>query len=299
MRHLRAGLWLGALVALSGCNNVPWLRPTPPAAGPRASTGAPTASELVAALNSNAQRVQALECHDVDLDCTAEGNSVGLTAVMVCQKPRNFRLSARAVGNTVADMGSNDREFWFWVSKNEPPYLYHCSYEDYARGVRMPLPFQPDWIVEALGIGEYDPARAYRLIPNGAAVDLVEDTMAQGQPVHKITRLVRNRNYQWQVSAHILQDARGQEICSAYITDVQQDGATGVVVPRRVQMQWPAQRMRMKMKLDRPTINPALNQQRIAMLFTRPTLRDVPSYDLARGLDAPGGPLRPAGSFNR
>ena len=118
---------------------------------------------------------------------------------MICQKPRNFRLSAKALGNTAADLGSNDREFWFWISKNEPPYLYHCSYEDYARGVRMPLPFQPDWIVEALGVGEYDPAKNYRVVPSGAGVDLVEETTSQGQPVRKITRLARGRNYQWQV----------------------------------------------------------------------------------------------------
>src|SRR6516164_4441940 len=130
MRYLRLGGSLAAIVMLAGCNNVPWLRPAPQAVGPRASAGTPTAAELVAALNSNASRVHSLQCRDVDLDCTAQDQSFGLTSMMVCQKPRNFRLRARAVGNDVADIGSNDREFWFWISKAEPPYLYHCSYED-------------------------------------------------------------------------------------------------------------------------------------------------------------------------
>jgi hypothetical protein len=301
MKHLRVAGWLAFLLLAAGCNNAPWLRQTPQApSGPRASAGAPTAAELVAALNSNAQRVQALQSNDVDLDCTAEGRSVGLTALMVCQKPRNFLLRARALGNTAADLGSNDREFWFWISRNEPPYLYHCSYEDFARGVRMPLPFQPDWIVEALGIGEYDPAKAYRVVPNNAGADLVEETTSQGQAVRKITRFIRNRNYQWQVVGHILQDSRGQVICAASISEVQQDSATGVVLPRRVLMEWPAERLKMKMKVDHPVVNPALNPQQVAMMFTRPVMKDVPSYDLARGLDGPTGYVRPAGAaFNR
>ena len=299
MRQLRGFGSLALLLLATGCNNVPWLRPAPQAAAPRASAGTPAAAELVAALNANAQRVQSLRSNDVDLDCTADGRSVGLTAFMICQKPRNFRLSAKALGNTAADLGSNDREFWFWISKNEPPYLYHCSYEDYARGVRMPLPFQPDWIVEALGVGEYDPAKNYRVVPSGAGVDLVEETTSQGQPVRKITRLARGRNYQWQVVGHLLQDARGQVICAAQILDVQQDAATGVLLPRRVLMQWPAEKLQMKMKIDRPVVNPPLDQQSMVTLFTRPALRDVPSYDLARGLDSPGGGLRPAGAFNR
>jgi hypothetical protein len=201
------------------------------------------------------------------------------------------------MGNTAVDMGSNDREFWYWISKAEPPYLFHCAYEDFARGqARMPFPFQPDWIMEALGIAEYDPSRPYEVIPNGNTIDLVEKTVSpQGQPVRKVTRLTRGNNRQLQVTAHILQDMSGKEICSAYVAEAQQDSATGTVLPRQVQLIWPAERIKMKMKFDRMAVNPPLAPDRSALLFTRPALRDVPSYDLARGLDAAGPGLRPAG----
>jgi hypothetical protein len=232
------------------------------------------------------------------MDCTSNGQSVGLRAAMACQKPRNFRMKAQLMGSTAVDLGSNDQEFWYWISKADPPYLFHCSYEDFARGqARMPFPFQPDWIMEALGIAEYDPSKAYEVVANGQAIDLVERTVSpQGQPVRKVTRLSRGRNRQLQVTAHLLQDAQGKEICSAFVTDVQQDAATGALLPRHVQLVWPAERLRMKLRLDQVAVNPgSITGDRVALLFNRPSLRDVPSYNLARGLDAPSGGLQPAG----
>lgn len=294
MRWTWPALAVACLTYGVGCNSVPFSRNSQPASGVRVGAGTPTAADLVASLNDNARRVQSVECRDVDLDCTKGWESVGLRAAMVCQKPRSCRLVAKVMGNTAVDMGSNDQEFWYWLSKADPPYLFHCSHDDFSRGrARTPFPFQPDWVIEALGIAEYDPSKPYEVVPTAAGVDLVERTHSpQGEPVRKVTRLTRRGN-QLQVTAHLLQDAQGREICSALIADAQQDPTTGAVLPRQVQLNWPAERIRMKMRFDRPTVNPPLTPDRVAVLFTRPALRDVPAYDLARGLDAPG--LRPAG----
>jgi hypothetical protein len=290
---------------LAGCTSLPFTRGITgsPSAGLRINSATPSAAELVASLNDNARRVQTIQCSDVDLDCQQGAQPVGLRASLVCQKPRNFRMSGKIMGNTAVDIGSNENEFWFWISKAQPPYLYHCSYDDYARGARLPFPFQPDWVPEALGMAEYDAAKQYEVVAQHNGVDLIESgTSSQGQPVRKVTRLVRARSGQWQVSAHIIQDATSRagdgtyrEICSATIMDWQQDTVTGALLPRQVQLVWPAEKMKMKMKFNRLEVNPQLSQDRVAVLFTRPMLRDVPSYDIARGLDSPAPGLRPAG----
>ena len=297
MRIIWSALAVATVVVVLGCNSVPFMRSGQPTQGLRVNSATPTAADLVASLNDNARRVQALECRDVDLDCTKAWESVGLRAVMVCQKPRSFRMNAKVMGNTAVDLGSNDREFWYWISKAEPPYLFHCSYDDYARAqTRKPYPFQPDWIIEALGISEFDPSKNYEVVPAGNSIDLVEKSLSpQGQPVRKVTRLSRGQNRQIQVTAHLLQDAAGHEICSAYVSDVQQDPTTGAILPRQVLLVWPAERIKMKMRFDRFTVNPPLTPDRIALLFNRPMLQNVSSYDLARGLDVPAGQLRPAG----
>src|SRR5262249_37122145 len=97
---------------LAGCSQVPFYRGnTAPAPGLRIASPTPQAAELVASLNANSQRVQAVQCADIDLDCQQGAQTVGLRGGLVCQKPRNFRLTAKVMGNVAVDIGSNDREF--------------------------------------------------------------------------------------------------------------------------------------------------------------------------------------------
>jgi hypothetical protein len=293
----RAFLAPAALALLgTGCNSWPHLRDATGgrAHGP-AAAAAPTAADLVAYVNANASRIQSLECRDVDLDCSQRLQSFGLRGPLACQKPRDFRMNARVGGNTEVDLGSNDHEFWYWIRRADPPYLFHCSHEDFARGLaRMPFPFQPDWIMEALGMAELDPNKEYKLVAHPGRFELVENaTSPQGQPVRKV--IVFNRApSSVQVTAYLLQDAKGNEICSAHVTETQMDRASGAVIPRRIQLSWPAEHVKLKMKLDDVLVNQPIDANRKATLFARPNLRDVRSYDLARGIDQGNG-LRQTG----
>ncbi|MBY0525053.1 MAG: hypothetical protein K2R98_16730 [Gemmataceae bacterium] len=305
MRHVSVTLGLGSLLLLAGCNQFQPLKgghaAQPVAARP---TEAPTAAALVAYLNDNARRIQSLDCSELDLDARQRLQSVGLNGWMVCQKPRNFRMGARVVGNQAVDMGSNDSEFWYWISKAEPPYLFHCSYEDFSRGkVQMPFPFQPEWIMEAMGMAEYGAPESYRVNATQNSIELIQDTKtSQGVAVRKVTVFSRGpaQGTVPQVTAHVLQDANGKEICSAQVSEVQQDRASGAIIPKRVRLVWPQEHMELKMKLDRVSVNQPIPEQRVATLFTRPRLANVQSYDLARGLDqAPGQVRRTSGIQER
>lgn len=291
---------LAAPLILAGCSQVPWARQGSATQGLRVASANPTAADLVSAVNENARRVQTLECRNVSLDCSQGRESVGLLGLLACQPAaRNFRMTAKALGSTEVDLGSNSQEFWFWVKRAPQPYLYHCSHQDFASGqAQMPFPFQPDWIVEALGVAEYNPAKSYRVQTYAGGFDLMEDsTSPQGAPVRKITRFSRSQG-QLLVSAHVLQDSAGQEICAAVVRRFQQDRASGAVLPQEVVLSWPAQQIRMRMVLDRALVNNAVDAQRQALLFSRPSLRDVPTYDLARGPDG-GSPVRRMGGTYR
>jgi hypothetical protein len=304
MRYVWHGLAAGMFFLLVGCT-LPWTRTRPGdnAAPPPQNAHLPTAAALVGYLNDNARRIQTVDCRELDLDAKQKLQAVGLSGWMVCQKPRNFRLGANVAGSQMVDLGSNDREFWFWISKAEPPYLFHCSYDDFARGsAQMPFPFQPEWIIEALGIAECRAPENYQVVPQGNTLQLIEQSVsAQGKPVRKI--VVFNRHTvqppQPQVMAYILQDASGKEVCGAYITEVAQDRATLAILPRRIRLVWPEEKMELRMKLDQVTVNGTIAPERSARLFTRPTLANVPSYDLARGLDPAPGALRRTSGWMR
>src|SRR5262249_44341453 len=156
--------------------------------------------------------------------------------------------------------------------------LVHCSYENLATGkARMGLPFQPEWIIETLGMKERNPQAKYEVAVHQETVDLIEQTTSpQGQPVRKVTVFNRKpaANGQYQVVAHHLMGVNGEKepICSAYIKEVHYDPQSKALVPKRVVLSWPAEKMKLDMVLERPTVNPQIDQNRASVLFVRPDL---------------------------
>ena len=286
MRHVATVLGLGVLVALAGCSSTRWgwvkNNDRPPASP--ASGDLPTAVQLVDYLNNNAGRIQSLRVEDLDLTCTQGLQSVGLRGVMVSQKPRNFRLGAKTLGNPVVDLGSNDQEFWYWISKADPPYQVYCAYKDLNEGRvrRMPFPFQPEWVMESMGLGPYGPADKYKLEHDADTVRLVEKTTSpQGAPVRKVIvfkrRPVAAPNAQ--VTDYLLvDDASGKEICGARISEVQVDRNTGAILPKRIELRWPSEKLKLALRMDGTVVNPQVSP----LVFTRQTMPGVQSFNLAR-----------------
>jgi hypothetical protein len=287
---------------LSGCVGMNINRtPTPPAPAPVLEERMPTSEDLVGLLNRNAAKVSSLESRDLAMDISADGRTYGVRGTLFCQKERNFRLRAKmpAIGREVADFGSNDREFWYWISENSPPDLFYCSYADLNRGnVRLPFPLHPDWVLEALGVGapapvgtpEEETARGRTLEVRRTAdkkfVDLYERiTSPDGQQVIKVTRV---QNFQAQgtvpqVAGYFLYEGRNpqQPVCQASVAKVQYDKQTGATVPEKIKLEWPAMHLSLVLTLGEVSVNnPTLVSN--PSLFARPHFRDTKEVDLAR-----------------
>jgi hypothetical protein len=307
MRMLSSCLLLSCLM-LSGCK---WLNSKPNPAPPTAVGGAPKADNLVSYLNRQADLLATIQSEDVDLTVTAQGKRLpGLRCFMVCEKPRSFRLTGAAVGTDYVDIGSNNDQFWFWVKDGEAPPLYYCSYVDYEKGVKLPLPFQPEWVVQALGMAKYDPNKPYKIEAKGNTYELIEETTIQGMPVKKITIFnARNSNdpAQPQVLGHVVQDAAtGKIICQATIRRVRaanfqtQQGQGTVFYPSDVQLEWPSEQLIMTMKIGRTTVNQKISNEEVARYFSRPNWDGLKKIDLAH-LPPSGNPtsrdIRQTGDF--
>jgi hypothetical protein len=296
----RLSLWAGGLaglLVLSGCVP-PWMRNSSNDGTGRMVGGNPSAETVVAGLNDNANLVQSLQCTNVTLE-GSRGLGIlqrmEMPAKLVCQRPRNFRLQASLSGTQLADVGSNNDEFWFWMGKTDEPYVFHCSYQDFASG-RVQLdnfPFQPEWVMEVLGMGTYDPRKQYQVVPErNGVLDLVEQTRgADNKPVRKVTMVQVVGNGRYQVIGHKLMSANGRDpICSALVRKLVRDQATGAILPSVVELSWPAQRMTMKLTMNDLRVNPPIPPEQAAVAFTRNNLRSLQGYDLARRApDAPQG----------
>jgi hypothetical protein len=295
MRPISTVLVLGSLLFLTGCPA--FQKKSNPEVRAQVTSATPTSGELVASLNASASKVQSVGVRYLDIDCAQGSQSVGLRGWMYCQKPKSFRMTAELAGNTEVDMGSNDQEFWYWIRRNEPPYLFHCSHEEFAKGqVRLQVPFQPEWIMEALGMAEYDPAKPYQVVANKNTVELIEPAvLPQGQHVNKVTVFTRNQNG-LQVTGHVLRDSQNKEICTATVLRSQQDAATGVTLPKVVELKWEAEHLKMQLHMQNASVN-AMEGQRNPDIYARPNMKDIQPYDLARGvtLGPPGGVRRLSG----
>jgi hypothetical protein len=304
MRRVGLLLVLGALLLVTACTpRWNFMRPDKQEIDDQ-HTPAPTVAQLVDYLNENSRRLQCLRCPDLSLTCS-QGSQLPITlhGQMVCQQPRNFRMTAHILRSDQVDLGSNKDEFWYWIKRGDP-FQVHCAYRDIEQGkVRaMPFPFQPDWLLQALGMATFGPPERYQLVDEPPVLKLVERVRSpQGNMVRKVIVLRRRPVLppNPQVTDFLLlNDATGKEICSAKVLDNQMDRATGGLLPRRLVLNWPENKLKLTLQLDGATAN--VNFPAGFPAFVRRPLQGVPSFDLALGrVDSQPSSLQRAGFQGR
>jgi hypothetical protein len=285
MRNFKAWFGLTVLVGLAGCGpegagRINFIRPTGVTPPP---TEIPQKEDLVSYLNKNAQSIPGIQSDDVTLTCYQGINPVGisLTGKLRCQGPRKFRMTGDLLGGREVDLGSNDQEFWYWIKRGDP-YQFYCSYQAMQEGKvkQMPFPFQPDWVLEAMGMGNYKDASNYQLTSDDKTLKLTEKTLSpQGQPVRKVIVFNRMKAIGKEpqiLDLLLLDDKTGKEICSCHITE-RLILANKAEIPRRFELRWPEQKLKLAIRLDGVTPNSQFAPQ----AFVRTPLTNVQSFNLA------------------
>jgi hypothetical protein len=283
MRTTRAMICLGLAASLStGCVFLP-KKPdnkdlkTPAVVAPKA-----TEQSLVNYLNDNAKLMTSMRAK-LDMDVTQKGKSVGPTGLVACQKPRDFRLRAKVFGADEVDIVSNSDEMAFWIKRAPDPYQFVCTHKDLATGkAKLPFPFQPDMVLVALGMADYDPAAAYKLVTYDKTLELISDaTSADGKPIKRTVVFHRRpvTGNESQIVGHVVKDATGKLICRAWVEKVHKD-RSGAVVPSKVKIEWPEQEATITLMLSDIQVN-AITKSDAAAMFTRTAIPGVEVYDLA------------------
>ncbi|HID77162.1 MAG TPA: hypothetical protein EYP56_14345 [Planctomycetaceae bacterium] len=152
-----SGLTLCAGLLVAATAGCAWLNRPSPWTPPPVFTAQPTLEQVIAAVNANSSRIQSFATERA----TLSGPGIPtLRASIVFQRPRRFRLRGETgLSGPELDVGSNDELFWIWIRRSQPKALYHCRHDQFAASpVRQSLPIQPDWLIQALGVVEFDPA---------------------------------------------------------------------------------------------------------------------------------------------
>lgn len=289
LRQAPFALWAVVAFAAPGCRTAS-LRdaPRPEASAPPHVTT--SAVDLLAEHNRNARKVESLEARP-SVTVNSRRVSGGLSGKMAFERDRNFKLVLSGPVNDLADIGSNDREFWFWVKDNQEPGVYFCNYD--ANG-SSPLAssMQPDWIIEALGLRVIPDEEAEQIQVNsgkepGTLVLTHKARTAQGQKFVKETVLSQ--------ATHLIREYRISSadkktlLARAIIYQHQplnlpaRDGQPPdtVQVPKVMRLEWIQEKLVLDISLREVKVNPGFTDAKRALIFTEPEIKGVGRKNLA------------------
>ena len=164
-RLLLAMLAALATLCASGCRTAGMgsiAHNRPPEVRPQATLDL---QEFVAEHNDNAQRIQSLEAKPaitVTMGPRGDAKSGAVDGLLAVERPRNFKLELAHSWSTIGDIGSNDERFWFWFKNNKDRSVYYCDYSELS-STSLAITYQPDWIVEAMGLKAITPDEAAQI----------------------------------------------------------------------------------------------------------------------------------------
>ncbi|MGD9645381.1 MAG: hypothetical protein AB7U73_06690 [Pirellulales bacterium] len=247
----------------------PVARPLPPAA---------TFEQVAAVVNDNSARVAKLSSSSAKL---SSPQFPTLRASVAVERPLNFRLIAEKTALTGAelDLGSNDELFWCWVQRSDPRALYFCRHDQFnGSAARQMFPVEPQWLVEAMGLVTFvstDQHREPQRVGRGRL--RIESTLSRPEGVRR--RVVEVDEGTSIVVATHLYDEAGRLLASALLSDHQRDEASGAVLPRQIEIRWPASRLEFTLALDDVEVNQIQGDP--TQLFAKPAYQGSPEVNLA------------------
>ena len=126
------------------------------------------AADFVAYLDERAARLPAIEYGDTNLTVYENGRRavpVALRGSLTAAQPRNFRMVNQPfTGSGKVDLGSNDEQFWIYLNDPTAPkpvygFATHADFQ--ANRVKLPMgvQFDPDWVMQALGMVRFPAPR--------------------------------------------------------------------------------------------------------------------------------------------
>jgi len=240
----------------TGCQHFRWLRfqQDQGIMAPAAFTGPPTLEQITSTVNNNSSRVRQLRAESATVSATG---TPPLRAEIVMERPRRFRMKASLVQlmGTEMDLGSNDDLFWVWIKRQQPPGIYYARHDEFASSpVRRLAPVEPDWLINALGVVEFDPTSQhegpYQRGENKWEVRSISQT-ASG----KVTRsAIIDGTYGWVLQQDLF-DERGSMIASTQASDYKWYPEEMVSLPSTVEVKLPTSNLAFQISVPRYQIN--------------------------------------------
>ncbi len=313
-RHFLAGLL--SILAGFGCHAGP---PTNLAKSePSIKRSDVSAAKFIAKHNKNAANITSLEASPSIALVNDQGErGKRVSGRLALEGKKNFHLEIEFSGlrTPLADIGSNDREFWFWVKDDKEKAIYVCEHKNVASS-QLAVTLQPDWIMEAMGLREFTSDEAKKInAKDGDAPGTIVLTQfrrdSRGQTYTKETivdeqkaeilehRLYSGARTELLASAvmskynyYILNGPSGKGLSPTGSDTGTQPVQTFVRLPGNVRLTWVKENFAIDITMPKATINPTFPANRRLALFEEPKIPGTTRRDLA--LLEPAKPTAPS-----
>ena len=285
-------VWMAlALSSLSGC--VAAMRPDRSAVPNPALADLErqrTVEEAMAQVNQNARRLVSLRARPSIAVQTADQRH-RVSGVLSFQKPRDFKLALKSTVSPEADIGSNTEGFWFWMRNrgNGPREAYVCDYDATGESP-VQATFQPDWIVEALGLRPFERSElANAQIEEGTGSEAGAWVITQrrvnslGETTLKRTIIDRSTGL---IREHQLMADDGQTLLArAVVQDYQdvpvpatpeQPRPAPIKLPYKFRLDWVPEQLSLEITLNSPEVNQPIP----AVVFQVPSFKGYAKVNL-------------------
>ena len=120
----------------------------------------PSQQELLANLKARSARITQLNSSVA----VAMPGAPKIKGTLQIEFPDRMRMKAGLMGVSEmgVDVGSNEEQFWIWSKAalpGQPPAMYWASHDQFQRSqVRQAIPLEPKWLIDALGVIQFDPS---------------------------------------------------------------------------------------------------------------------------------------------
>lgn len=304
MAAIRTGLigglvfWAGAL--LCGCSLPHWMHPREPCAfQPGASK-----EELIAFINANItgnenkSGLHSWWSNAAKLRLTGTGMPVPpLDASIAVEAPRNLRLQVfnPVMGSKEVDIGSNTEEFWIWSKDSSQVAM--VKHEDVPMAMSqlsMPVPINPDWLMEVFGVIPLDPEEFQEIRPASSPGEMELVAVRQSPTGESVEWGIRIDTCRGRILEHTMRRPGGPVIARALLGRyVSSPGSAAI--PTTIRLEWPQTGIGMTLSLAQTEVNPpalAGNRQ----IWTLPHINGAEVVDLGAMARSrlPGGGVVPA-----
>jgi hypothetical protein len=239
--------------------------------------------EFVADHNRNATRIKSLEARPSIGVAMEKRHQFHVDGRLALERPRNFKLELAHYGVTKADIGSNDDEFWYWVVNKQEPYVYWCRYAE-VESSELAVTFQPDWIIEALGLKPITPEEAATVQVRrgeeaGTSVLTFPTVRNQGEPYSR-EMIVSNKDRTIKKLRLFSEAQKPRVLIAEAMPGNYQAYSEGSTLPQRLKLEWKREQLALDVSLKEVKLN-QFDHARSAELFTEPDMEGYQRKNLA------------------